>query len=109
MVLVIIIENLYLGKETYNDILFILNELEKEKFPFYISYTLTKLNHNSYKKDIIWLINKFKYLKRIILNIAYNHLEDQNIFINKNELEYFAEAILMKYNKPICEFSCRNM
>lgn len=99
------------NKNSYDKILNNILSVDKLSIPFDISYTISLLNYDKYKQDLIFLLTKFKNLKRINLNYAKQYLED-NLIKNFDSEQYnkslsiFCEALFIKFKIPICDKVC---
>lgn len=100
------------NKDSYIDIIEVLKKVDSLNIQFKISYTISDGNLDSYKKDLIWIIKKFKNVKEIIINVARSHIEeriwkkhdDYDKFMK--EIEIFCSALFHRYGIPFCELIC---
>lgn len=89
-----------------------LEKLEQDQIPFWIAYTLHKGNFDYMVKDIIYLFEKYKYLKGISSSTNFNDLDtyfkfDEIAIDNYTKKIYLSlQYVYALYRKPICDYTC---
>ena len=84
-----------------------IDNISNEGFTFHIRYTVNNTTYNNFPKDVVYLLERFPKVKKIVLNIHYHEVYDtygpENV---EQYVKKYALAIYKYYKKPLCDFTC---
>lgn len=75
----------------------VLNKLNKDNIPIFISYVITELNYKNIIKDTIYLIKKYNNITKI--TFAYNYSEMDKIINIQEHTDYIVRYFVYLYKK----------
>lgn len=100
------------GNPSNEDVVFIMNKLNTDNIPFWISYVLNKDTYNNAIKDFIYMFETYKNLAGIVVSLYRTELdmatggnEQTNEFLKKFKI-LCLHLYKHFYHKPICDQTC---
>lgn len=100
------------GSVTTPYVLKAIDNFEKRKIKYNISYVLNFFNYDICHKDFIQIMLRYKYLNRLVLSVNYSELSKKLNNFNRlnnildSEFRQKCESIYLKFNIPICDITC---
>jgi sulfatase maturation enzyme AslB (radical SAM superfamily) len=96
------------GSETSSILIKVLDKLNVVGQDFFIRYTLNRKTYDCIEKELIYLYERYSYLKGITINIACKDLDkiNGNYKVEVDKKRPVFRAIYSLYNKPICGYVC---